>query len=444
MTLWARAVDRVDCTTRRRRLRPASDRLLRLRWPADVPGGAAGQRGRRRGRRPRLRHSSTSTPPSTRGPWTTRRNTWFGRRLDRAASRGRRRAATRASASPRSSSPTPDDRPACATSSSRWSAPGVTATTSTGHRPRYGALGVDSNLPDVRDRGRRPRRATRSPRRCWTPRPAYAAELDRQLADDGRARVWVPARRPLAEVWVPSADLRGVRALPVLVVVGTTARPPRLTADLPPTSADAAAGASARCRPRSARTDDETVALLNRGLPGFAVDPTGALHLSLTALLHRLAVRRSGSTRRAARPRTARLPAAALDAHLRVRARVGAGRLAGGRLRPGRAGLHRSAGRGRRAGASRPAAAAHSLLAVDPPGAAVVTAVKPVGAPLASGPRRRRRPRRSPSGCTRRTAARSPRGCGWPAAWPAPSGPTCSTGRPGRSRSAPTVRSRCR
>ena len=46
----------------------------------------------------------------------------------------------------------------------------------------------------------------------------YGLEVERQLAASGRARVWVPAARPLAEVWVPNADLTDVRALPVLIV----------------------------------------------------------------------------------------------------------------------------------------------------------------------------------------------------------------------------------
>jgi hypothetical protein len=76
---------------------------------------------------------------------------------------------------------------------------------------------------------------------------------------------------------VPDADLTGPRDLPVLVVAGAGAAA-RLCADL-------ADGAIAVRQPLTAMPepdlDDHTVGLLNRGIPGFAVDTGGALHLSL-------------------------------------------------------------------------------------------------------------------------------------------------------------------
>lgn len=84
--------------------------------------------------------------------------------------------------------------------------------------------------------------------------------------------MWVPAVTPLAEVWRPDADLRDLRALPALVVSDVAA----LVDDL------ADARITAVC-PSSVQEQlaDHTVALLSFGLPGFAVDTTGALHLSL-------------------------------------------------------------------------------------------------------------------------------------------------------------------
>ena len=38
---------------------------------------------------------------------------------------------------------------------------------------------------------------------------------------------------------------------------------------------------SLRILPRRSLLDDHTVGLINNGIPGFAVDPSGALHLSL-------------------------------------------------------------------------------------------------------------------------------------------------------------------
>src|SRR6185295_4576525 len=75
--------------------------------------------------------------------------------------------------------------------------------------------------------------------------------------------------RPLTEVWVPGADLTGVRTLPVLIL-GTSEdfdlaveQPAELSVSPDPD------------------LDDYTVGIVNRGMPGFAVDSTGALHLSL-------------------------------------------------------------------------------------------------------------------------------------------------------------------
>ena len=202
---------------------------------------------------------------------------------------------------------------------------GVTSTTSLDTGTRYGALRVDSNLPDTRIARRRPGpQRVRRGRAGGRAGPATPAELDRQLAAAGRARVWVPAERPLAEVWEPSADLRGERALPVLVVAGrddaaagrrgggaggrprrrdhrdrtvACGRPLRspvgVSAGRSPVDVSAGrspVGVSAGRSPVDTGTGladaaaglaGVSVAMLSRGLPGFAVDRTGALHLSL-------------------------------------------------------------------------------------------------------------------------------------------------------------------
>jgi alpha-mannosidase len=151
---------------------------------------------------------------------------------------------------------------------------GVTATTSRPDGPRYGRLAVDSNLPDVRiSVGRTPFTAAV----LAAAGPGYADEVDRQVAAGGRARVWVPAAKALTGVWLPNADLTGVLDLPVLVVVGAGA--------VAALCADLAGGVVPVAQPVTGLPDpdldDRTVAQLNRGLPGFAVDTTGALHLSL-------------------------------------------------------------------------------------------------------------------------------------------------------------------
>ena len=82
---------------------------------------------------------------------------------------------------------------------------GVTATCTAAASPRYGDLTVDSNLPDVRISVGGP------------DDNAFSAAVlggSETVAE----RIWVPAARPLKDVWVPGADLRRVDALPVLIV----------------------------------------------------------------------------------------------------------------------------------------------------------------------------------------------------------------------------------
>jgi alpha-mannosidase len=147
---------------------------------------------------------------------------------------------------------------------------GVTATCSVPTGPRYGLLALDSNLPDVRI-------AVGGPDENPFTRAVLesAGLLDEAAkAAPGRLRLWVPAARPLPEVWQPNADLTDVRALPVLIVDDAAA----LAADL-------AAGTvhleQSTVEDPDPSLDDYTVGIVNRGMPGFAVDSGGALHLSL-------------------------------------------------------------------------------------------------------------------------------------------------------------------
>ncbi|EUA20467.1 ALPHA-MANNOSIDASE domain protein [Mycobacterium xenopi 3993] len=108
-----------------------------------------------------------------------------------------------------------------------------------------------------------------------TAHPAYSAELDRQLEQTGRARVWVPAVAPLATAWVPGADLREPRALPVLVIAGRddsdlAAAVAALTDDLADAEVVVSQQVPAQLPPFEART----VALLNRGCPASPSTPT--------------------------------------------------------------------------------------------------------------------------------------------------------------------------
>ncbi|HXW82563.1 MAG TPA: NEW3 domain-containing protein, partial [Acidimicrobiales bacterium] len=169
---------------------------------------------------------------------------------------------------------------------------GVTASCTEASSNRYGGLRGDSNLPDVRISVGRPDENALTAAVLASAGPAFQAELDRQLAHSGRARLWVPAGRPFDEVWAPNADVRGTRDLPVLLLVGSDASSTEkeLAAFIgevqsehivvsQPASLSASVGGSGR---RDAGwAAGTTVAVLNRGTPGFAVDTAGSVYVSL-------------------------------------------------------------------------------------------------------------------------------------------------------------------
>ena len=150
-------------------------------------------------------------------------------------------------------------------------AKGVTSTLTKPEGERYGALDADSNLPDVRivlgdgnsfgaavldDAG-----------------PAYRA------AFETNGRVFVPAVRTRREQWVPDADVRGLRDLPVLLIRSNGAAIAAFIADL----ADAAieVPVPARLATTTEPADDYSIAVINQGTSGFVVDTEGALNINL-------------------------------------------------------------------------------------------------------------------------------------------------------------------
>ena len=279
LTLW-RGVDRVDCATIIDDF-VGEDRLLRLRWPCPVPGampvsevGDAVV-----GRGFALLHNDAASVDTADHPWTLDNPAygWFG--LSSAA-RVRAGDGVRAVSVAEVVAPTE-------AAGGRFARElmvalvraGVTATCSSADRPRYGLLGVDSNLPDAR---------ITLGRNAFTESvlaaadPAYAGEVERQLADTGCARVWVPAATSLAEAWIPDADLRDPRALPVLVIAGRDdAHLATAIAAVVEDLADAEIVVEQHAPTGLRNFESRTVALCNRGVPSFAVETDGTLHAAL-------------------------------------------------------------------------------------------------------------------------------------------------------------------
>jgi len=278
LTLW-NGIDRVDCRTTIDGFTGA-DRLVRLRWPCPVPGALPVSEvgdavvGRGFG----LMHDHTSgedrAVDSAQHPWTLDNpaHGWFG--LSSCA-RIRVGQQTRAVSVAEVVAPSEAGAPAARDLMVALVRAGVTATCSTAGHTRYGHLEVDSNLPDTRIALGGPSENTFTAAVLAAADPVYAEEVTRQLAG-GRVRVFVPALAPLDAVWRPDADLRDVLSLPVLIVAGSGALAD-LVADLGDAEIVVDQAAPAGC----GRFEDRTVAVLNRGVPGFAVERDGTLHTSL-------------------------------------------------------------------------------------------------------------------------------------------------------------------
>ncbi|OBG75095.1 alpha-mannosidase [Mycobacterium sp. E1214] len=282
LTLW-RGVPRVDCRTTVDEFTGA-DRLVRLRWPCPVPGATpVSEVGDAViGRGFALLHADeTRSVDTAEHLWTLDNPAfgWFGlssavrvrvgQRVVRAVS-----VAEVVSPAEELSGPLARDLMVALVRA------GVTATCGAAGKARYGDLDVDSNLPDLRIALGGPDRNAFTRELLTLAGRGYADELDRQLAATGQARVWVPAEAPLPAVWVPGADLRGPRTLPVLVIDGRdlSAAVAALVADLTDAEIDVTQRHAA---PPGEAFEDRTVALLNRGVPSFAVNTQGTLHAAL-------------------------------------------------------------------------------------------------------------------------------------------------------------------
>lgn len=260
LTLW-RGIDRLDCRTTVDDFL-GEDRLLRLRWPCPIPGAMPVSEvgnaviGRGFG----LLHppGSPESVDTAVFPYTLDNpaHGWFG--LSSAVRIRFRGGAVRAVSVAEVICSGGDDTARDLIAA--LGRAGVTTTCTAADAPRYGDLSVDSNLPDIR---------------ISIGENAFTAQVL-----DGAARVsrvWVPAARTLSQMWVPGADLRDPAALPVLVVGAdgdTAAAVAALIEDLADAEILVDQDVEEQFEPR-------TVAVINRGVPGFAVETDGTLHSSL-------------------------------------------------------------------------------------------------------------------------------------------------------------------
>ncbi len=161
---------------------------------------------------------------------------------------------------------------------------GVTATCSSADGPRYGAIDLDSNLPDIRIAVGGPDVNSFTAEVLAAADPAYGKELARRLDADAAVTMWVPATQTRAAAFVPGADVTGSRDLPVLIIASAAAADlggavSSVTANL--ASAEVEAVTPAAPSVTAAPLADWSAALLNRGTPGCVVTTEGALNISL-------------------------------------------------------------------------------------------------------------------------------------------------------------------
>ncbi|MGH3676181.1 MAG: NEW3 domain-containing protein [Mycobacterium sp.] len=282
LTLW-HDLARLDCSTTIDEFAGA-DQLLRLRWPCPVPGAMpvseVGDAVIGRGFALLHEPGSEQSVDTAKHPYTLDNPAygWFG--LSSAA-RVRVGDSVRAVSVAEVVSPAETaSAPLARELMVALVRAGVTATCSSADKPRYGDLNVDSNLPDARIALGGPDQNAFTAAVLADADPAYTEELKRQLYATGAARVWVPAAAPLAARWLPGADLRAVRALPVLVIAGQDGLDGAV-ASVVDDLADAEIVVEQQAPVELDAFEQRTVAVCNRGVPGFAVDTEGTLYTSL-------------------------------------------------------------------------------------------------------------------------------------------------------------------
>jgi alpha-mannosidase len=163
---------------------------------------------------------------------------------------------------------------------------GVTATTSVAGGARYGWAKADSNLPDIRIVVGGPRSNAYAAEVIAAADPAVSMLVQVQLDKLGVARAFVPADRPLEQAWTANADLRGCRAIDTILLasVDDSATRELLAAvieELAHAELRAQVASSDPTRIDVGEFSDATTALITDGLPSFAIDTGGAVHLTL-------------------------------------------------------------------------------------------------------------------------------------------------------------------
>ncbi len=275
------------------------DRLLRVRFGTDVPGGLpVYQTGLSVIGRP-LGHTDVDVAEHT-FTLDNPANEWFGvgstARVTLIAADGERRtraigvAEVIAPAGPVSDEFAPRDplagrgaRKAVRALLVALARQGVTATCSVPDGPRYGSIELDSNLPDVRVAIGGPAENSFTAAVLRAADPAISADFGRQLAQTGAARIWVPGSGTPEQAFGPGADVRGLTDLPVLVVAGNEldSQITALIGDLADAEIEVPCPRASFGPQDAPSLAGHSVALLNRGLPGSIVTPSGQACISL-------------------------------------------------------------------------------------------------------------------------------------------------------------------
>ena len=324
LTLW-HGVARVDCSTTIDEF-TGEDRLLRLRWPCPVPGAMpvseVGDAVIGRGFGLMHEPGSAESVDTAKHPWTLDNPAygWFGLS---SAMRVRVGDSVRAVSVAEVVSPTEAESAAMARDLMvALVRAGVTATCSSADNPATATSTVDSNLPDARIALGGPDENAFTAAVLAEADAAYTEELKRQLYETGSGTGVGSRCRSACDDWVPGADLRGVRTLPVLIIAGGDGldargrvgrgRPCR-RGDLGRPTGACGSRAIRIAHRRGAQPRHARLRRRHRRHAAHVAD----------AVVHRLAVRGvDGPAAATHRARRLELPTAALDTHVRLRARL--------------------------------------------------------------------------------------------------------------------------